>query len=381
MAPRVCIPGPTRDSAHSPSAGAVLRPLKIVALPRDPNPYQQLLYAEIERAGHRVRYAGELTPSHTLNVLLLPFELAAYRLKGWRILHIHWVFFFRIPAGDRAAVVRRVAQTWFAFVLAACRILGVRVVWTMHNLLPHDRVFHDDIAARRMLVSRSELVFAHSRASLQALEALGVQPRRSALVTLGPFEPTVDARALRPPGAGRAALRLLFFGHVLEYKGVEDLLEAMAGIPAEVAVRLQVVGNCPDSRLRHRLQELAESTRGRVALHLARIPEDELRELLAGCDVVALPFRRVTTSASAILALGYGRVVILPDVAAFAEVPREAAVFYDGSVDGLRRAIVALARERDERLAQIGSAASAYVSNLSWADAAAQTIEPLTRVQ
>lgn len=176
-------------------------------------------------------------------------------------------------------------------------------------------------------------------------------------------------------------MRLLFFGHVLEYKGVEDLLEAMAGIPEKVAVRLQVVGNCPDSHLRRRLQELAESTRGRVALHLARIPEDELRDVLADCDVVVLPFRRVTTSASAILALGYGRVVILPDVAAFAEVPREAAVFYDGSVDGLRRAIVALARERGERLAQIGSAASAYVSTLSWADAAAQTIEPLTRVQ
>ena len=294
-------------------------------------------------------------------------------------MHIHWVFFFRIAAVDRAAVVRRIAQTWFAFVLAVCKILGVRVVWTMHNLLPHDRVFHDDIAARRMLVSRSELVFAHSRASLQALEALGVQPRRSALVTLGPFEPTVDARAPRPPGAGRSTLRLLFFGHVLEYKGVEDLLEAMAGIPEKVAVRLQVVGNCPDSHLRRRLQELAESTRGRVALHLARIPEDELRDVLADCDVVVLPFRRVTTSASAILALGYGRVVILPDVAAFAEVPREAAVFDHGSVDGLRRAIVALARERGERLAQIGSAASAYVSTLSWADAAAQTIEPLTR--
>jgi glycosyltransferase involved in cell wall biosynthesis len=359
----------------------VARPLKIVALPRDPNPYQQLLYTEIERAGHSVRYAGELTPSHTLNVLLLPFELAAYRLTGWRILHVHWVFFFRIVASDRSALARRLSHTCFVFVLGVCRVLGVRVVWTMHNLLPHQQVFPDDVAARRTLVRASELVFAHSPASLQALEALGVQPRRSVLVTLAPLEPTVDASGLRPAGAGRTTLKLLFFGHILEYKGVEDLLEAMAGIPEDVDVRLQVVGNCPDPSLGRRVRELAERTPGRVALRLVRVPEAELRALLADSDVVVLPFRQVTTSGSAVLALGYGRVVILPDLPAFAEVPREAAVFYDGSVDGLRRAIVDIARDRRERLAEVGSAASVYTSTLSWADAAMQTIEPLARLQ
>lgn len=357
------------------------RPLKILALPRDPNPYQQLLYSEVERAGHRVRYAGELTPSHTLNVLLLPVELAAYRLKGWRILHIHWVFFFRIAGSDRSALLRRVAQTWFAFVLAACRVLGIRVAWTMHNLLPHQQVFQDDLAARRTLVRSSDLVFAHSPASLRALEELGLRPRRSALVTLGPFEPGVDVRTLRPPGVGRSTLKLLFFGYVLEYKGVEDLVEAMAGIPEDVGVQLQVAGHCPDARLRRRLHELAKVTRGRVTLDLARIPGDEIPDLLADSDVVILPFRRTTTSASALLALGYGRVVILPDVPAFADLPREAAIFYDGSVEGLRRAIVKVAGDHREQLVRTGSAASAYVSTLSWAEAAAQTIEPLALVQ
>jgi glycosyltransferase involved in cell wall biosynthesis len=380
MDPPLCTPAPTRDSIPVPPAGAIARPLKILALPRDPNPYQRRLYTEIERAGHCVRYAGEMTPSHTLNVLMLPVELAACRLLGWRILHIHWVFFFRIAGGDRSEVARRAAQTWFALVLAACKVLDVRVVWTMHNLLPHQRVFHDDIAARRRLVRSSDVVFAHSRASLQALEALGVRPRRGAVVTPGPVDPSVDAAALRAPGAGRSTLKLLFFGQVWEYKGVEDLLEALAAIAGEVAVWLRVVGHCPDPRLARRLRELAART-DRATLDLVRIPEDELGDLLSDSDVVVLPFRRVTTSASALLALGYGRVVILPDVPAFAEVPRDAAVFYDGSVDGLQRAIVKVARASGEWLAQVGSAASDYVSTLSWAEAAAQTIEPLALVR
>ena len=36
---------------------------KILALPRDPNPYQERLYAEVRRLGTPVRYLGELTPA------------------------------------------------------------------------------------------------------------------------------------------------------------------------------------------------------------------------------------------------------------------------------------------------------------------------------
>jgi glycosyltransferase involved in cell wall biosynthesis len=349
--------------------------MKIVALPRNPNPYQCLLYAEVRRAGHSVRYAGRLTPSHTLNLLLLPLELAACRASGWRVLHLHWVFVFKLPGSDRFPFLRRIAQGWFAFVLAVSHILGIRLVWTAHNVLPHERVFHDEIAARRRLVRSSELVLAHSRAALDGLEQIGIRPSRSVVVRQGSPSPTVDASALRPPGGGESLVRkLLFFGQVLEYKGIEDLLEVMIRVPGTVPVDLLVAGQCRDSALRQRLVGLAERCGARAQLRLERVPEDELAAMMAGADAVVLPFRRVTNSGSVLLAMGYGRAVLLPDLPAFADLPREAAVFYDGSIDGLERAVVDIAHCSAERLQALGAAASAYVSTLSWADAAGQTL-------
>ncbi|HEY3020877.1 MAG TPA: glycosyltransferase family 4 protein, partial [Solirubrobacteraceae bacterium] len=308
--------------------------MKILALPRDPNPYQRLLYGELAGQGAQVRYAGDLTPSRTLNLLALPLELAACRLRGWRVLHLHWVFGFQLPGAGRLPFLRRVAQAWFVVVLRVAAALRLKIVWTAHNVLPHERVFHDDVAARRALVEASDLVVLHAAQTRDALAEIGAAPRRSVVVAPGPFDTGVDARALRAPGSGEGPRRYLFFGKVLAYKGVEELLVAAQGLD------LTVAGECPDPPLRARLEEHAGE---RVALRLERIPDDELTPLLAEADVVVLPFRRVTTSASALLAMSHGRPVVLPDLPAFADLPADAVVRYDGSTDDLARVLTEVA--------------------------------------
>ncbi len=307
--------------------------MKIVVLPRSCNPYQRLLYDEFKRSGHSVRYAGQRTRSHTLNLLLMPLELGLCRAAGWRTLHIHWVYGFIIPGAERVPFLRRVGQAWFSIVLAVARLIGMRVVWTAHNVLPHERVFHDEIAARRRLAAASDVVLVHAPDALDGLDRIGAKPRRSAFVPHGPLRPTVDAGTLRQPGTGGRPLRLLFFGQVREYKGVEDLLEAMTLVPQTASVSLLVAGDCPDAALRARLTTLAGRCGDRVRLRLEHIPDDEVSALLAAADMVVLPFRRVTTSGSVLLAMGHGRGVVLPELPAFADLPRDAAVFYDGSVE------------------------------------------------
>ena len=112
--------------------------MRVLAFPRDLNPYQSLLYTEMQRLGVRVSYIGELTPSQTLNLLLLPLEVGVRRIAGARLIHLHWVFAFAFPGARRFPVVRRAAQLWFLVWLRTCRILGMHLVWTAHNVLPHE---------------------------------------------------------------------------------------------------------------------------------------------------------------------------------------------------------------------------------------------------
>ena len=348
--------------------------MKILALPRDPNPYQRLLYEEIEQMGCEVRYIGDRTPSRTLNLLLLPVQVMAGRIAGARIVHLHWVFCFALPKSDRFPVLRRLAQGWFRIWLASVRLLGMRLAWTAHNVLPHSQVFADDVAARRSLVEHADVVFIHSVSALTELSALGAEPRRSVAIRHPPLGPDWEV-PLRVPTSKEGPREFLFFGNVAEYKGVEELLEAYSGLPPQIRARLTIAGQCADPKLRMRLT----ATRN-LRLRLERIPEDEVAALLAGADVVVLPFRRVTTSGSAMLALAHGKPLIVPELPGLSELPTEAVTRYDGSVGGLTAAIVELASADPSRLAAMSAAALDWSGQASWKDVASATLAAMETV-
>ena len=84
----------------------------MIALPRDPNPYQEGLYAAMRAQGAQIRYAATARRSHTVNLVCLPLELAL-ALRGFQILHVHWTFGFSLPFSDRFPILRRGGRWWF----------------------------------------------------------------------------------------------------------------------------------------------------------------------------------------------------------------------------------------------------------------------------
>lgn len=354
--------------------------MKILVLPRDANPYQELLYGEMRRLGAQITYLADLTPSRTLNLLLLPVEVTAHRMAGARLIHLHWVFVFALPGMRRFPVMRRIAYVWFLFWLRICRMLGMRLVWTVHNVLPHTPVFIDDISARRALVAASDLVLAHSPPALAELAALGAMARKSAVIPHGPITPNRPTTSPAAFSAGGPPRRFLFFGRVQEYKGVDDLLAAFSAVPDGVAAHLTVAGRCDDPELRSRLHALADRTGACVVLRLEHVPEEEVGLLLAAAEVVVLPFRRVTTSGSAMLALSHGKPLIVPDLPGLADLPDKAVLRYGRGIPALAAAMAQLACADDEILAEMSAAARSYATRTTWQEIAERTMAELVSV-
>jgi glycosyltransferase involved in cell wall biosynthesis len=352
--------------------------MRILVLPReDTNPYQELLYGEMRRRGARITYLGELTRSHTLNLLLLPLEMVIRRLGGARVVHLHWVYAFSLYGSDRSAAVRRAAETWFTAWLSLLRLLDMRLVWTAHNVLPQAPAFADDVRGRRRLVDACHLVIAHSKATLEELAALGIVPRRSAIIPHGPFTEAVESAWLRTPGEGQQTRQLLFLGKIRSYKGVDTLLEAFAALPPELDAHLTVAGDCGDSSLAAELTELASGSR--VTLRLEWMSDGETSRLLHLADAVVLPYRRITTSGSGVLALSHGRPLIVPDLPGLAELPDDAVVRYDGTTQGLSDALASIILADAGVLAKMSSAAYEYCAAMSWSQIAETTLAELAR--
>jgi glycosyltransferase involved in cell wall biosynthesis len=361
--------------------------VRVLVFPRSPNPYQDDLYGAMRSSAPLTTwYVGALTPSQTVNLALLPLEILAWRALGARVLHLHWVYPFA-PVWARSRRSRRVMRAWFGVVLFAAAATGVRIIWTAHNLVPHEPVFDDDEAARRALVRRCHAVIAHSDAVADEVRSWGARDVTVIPAGLDAPSTTPDrATASVRLGLDPNRFRVLHFGIVREYKGIDTLLAAVASWPPSIAAEVDVVivGACPDEGLRATLtaSTAAIGRPERVHLRFDHVTDEVLDAHLAAADVVAFPFRAVTSSSSVGRALAAGVPVVLPALATLADVPEAAAVRYDPAdpVVGLAGAIARLAVAERRRLDAMAGAARRTAAERTWPQAAERTWRVLERV-
>ncbi len=200
-----------------------------------------------------------------------------------------------------------------------------------HNVLPHERR-PGDVALTKALLKHADTVITHSAA--QAAQARELAPAATVLTARIPPHLPVLARRDDPPDPPetggthppRPPLRLLFFGIVRPYKGLDVLLRALAGAPAHVTLTVAGEfwgGTEPTEKLIANL-----GLRDRVTLRPGYLPATAIPALFAAADVLVLPYREATASQNALLAFAYGVPVITTTAGALAQAVRD-------GVDGL----------------------------------------------
>jgi glycosyltransferase involved in cell wall biosynthesis len=352
--------------------------IRVLVTPKDENPYQRLLYEEVAAAGAEIRYLDGPSRSQTLNLLVAPLMLMRHRILGYRILHIHWTFQFSLPWAPRSLMARRVMQLWFWLYLWWADTLGYRIVWTAHDLLPHDQVFSDDREARQYLIGRADAVIALSGASAEDLIALGATGVQ--VIPLGsyvePYRTVLEAQEARQAlGVIAGDVVVLLIGKIERYKGADLLLEAAASLPPSSPIKVIIAGACSDAAYRATIFELAARAGERAMVRLERIPEEEMTTYLDAADFAAFPFREVTNSSSVLLAQSFGLPVLIPNLTSLRDVPEEAVLRYDPIGQGLVEALERASRLTEEIRADMGRVAKRHANTMNWPTAARLHLE------
>ena len=350
----------------------------MLVTPHDGLHYQELLYRDIEALGVRVRYTNGPTPSQTLNILLAPAVLVWHRTRGYRILHIHWVFQFSLPWAHQKRWAMQLMEWWFGLYLRTAQTLGYEIVWTAHDLLPHEQVFANDCRARDLLLSKAKVVIALSEATAAELRALGARhvsviPMGSYSVTYPITLTTQEARASFEFDDDDVVVALI--GRIEAYKGADLLLLAVAQLPSSSRIKCVLAGSCSDETYRNELNRLAGETGGRAITRFEWVPDEDLARYFQAADIAVFPFREITNSASVLLAQSFGRPVVIPDLPTLRDIPNDAAIRFEPGVDTL---VVALQRaeqlsEREYR--DISAAGLAWASRADWANVARETVD------
>jgi glycosyltransferase involved in cell wall biosynthesis len=274
----------------------------------------------------------------------------------------------------------------FLSVLALLRLRGVRLVWTAHNLEPHE-LYHPawGFLLYRLVARWADAIIAHSQAARELLEArYGTLPHCT-VIPIGNYVGLYGAP--RERAASRAALDLppdgsllLCLGALRPYKNIEGLIDAFGALPQTGRGTLLIAGAAKSPGYAAELLARAQSVPG-VQVRAAFVPDSQLPAYLAAADVVVLPYRKLLTSAMLLCALSYARPVVAPAFGPVRELLREGQagfLFAPGDADALRAALERALAHPD--LAALGQAGLELARTFDWRAIAAATAECYQRV-
>ncbi|MCC6454515.1 MAG: glycosyltransferase [Caldilineaceae bacterium] len=291
------------------------------------------------------------------------------------VLHLNWLHLM-YDAPDLPGKVARAAA--FINNLTLAHRLGYKIVWTVHNLYPHESQSHElDHLVRVAVANLATAIIAHCEQARSLVEQHFHRTDNVVVIAHGHF---ID---IYPNSISRSAARqqlgiaeenfvYLFFGNVRPYKGLENLLHAFKALPGEhltLLLAAKVYNDYGD-----RFVEEARGADPRILVCPSRFfANEEFQLYFNAADVSVLPFLDVLTSGSTITALSFGLPVIVPPAGCLRElVDERMGILYDQQQpDALQEAMLAM-QQRDLPAAR--QAAYARAQSLAWDEIARLTL-------
>ncbi len=241
-------------------------------------------------------------------VVLKPFHYSTFtnlvkmlyfRSQGYRIIHVHWLYIFPFSV---------VMKGFYYF----CKALGIKIVWEMHNILPHGYTDRDKLSSA-WFYEKSDAIIFHSRHDIERAEdTFDTKAKKDHIVIPhGNFNESYPNTVTKQEA--RAFLKIpensnviLCFGFIRENRGYEYLLDAVKDRKNTIVI---IAGKLQDTNVYKMLTDHAK-VMPQLRLFAKWIGNDEIQYYFNACDIVVLPYTDITTSGVIPLAYAFSKPVI-----------------------------------------------------------------------
>ena len=229
------------------------------------------------------------------------------------IIHVQWVLLV-----DRGISL----ELWL---LKLAKKRGSKLVYTVHNLLPHDPA-KDYTKAFDRVYGQMDGLICHTRETRDRMIAeFGVDPRKLWVIPHGPlfydYESVEKQEAKRRLGFSPEHFVVLYQGLVRRYKGLDFLLVAWNELRRkQPKARLLIAGRGEDADMemvRAKVQALGlESS---VRLDLRYITSEELPIYYQAADIAVYPHREITQSGALMTGIAFRKPIVATNLTGFRE--------------------------------------------------------------
>jgi glycosyltransferase involved in cell wall biosynthesis len=314
--------------------------MTVIFLPdyTDGNPYQANLADALDE---EVALAGSEG--------ILPILNAVRSNKDVSVVHVHWLDAYIFNPSSRSKTLLHTILT-----IAQLLIINLKntpVVWTVHNLVSHESTYPWLERLFKHIIVRyiCDALFVHCEAVTAEIVAEYKLPdsicNKIHVINHGHYlnnynDAISTEQARNELGLDQDKRIFLYFGQIRPYKGVPKLIEEFKSIESPDSLLL-VVGSPAGDSLERAVRNKS-TTDSRIRTILEFIPDNDIQIYMNAADCVVLPYNKITTSGSAVLAASFGKAIIIPRLGCVAEqLDEEGSVIYSpDNKNGLRSALV-----------------------------------------
>lgn len=326
--------------------------MKVIYYPSSDNPYISLLYSHIPTNQYST------TPLNSgifskypiiFGVTTLLFRIILFKLTNLFerevVFHLHWpTFHFAV----NNPLVLYLSYLHSMLVLKIINVIGFKLVWTVHNVTPHENWTSNDIVVTKTVVKLADRIICHTNTiKNELIEKYGAEDSKIVVIPIGSYGTVylnnsteiISRKKLSIPATTPT---ILFFGEIKPYKGIDFLIKAHQKILSQgKSIFLLVSGRPWDHNLRKQLEEHQKNNPSLVKVNFDYLDNDDVQYYFNSCDITVFPFRRVTTSSSIILSFSFGKTSIIPDLKALDDFGNEIVYRYQQqNLDSLVETII-----------------------------------------
>ncbi len=295
---------------------------------RSDNPYQSLLTKALRSQSVEVFFPVGYRR-------IFPF-FRAVKDRPVDVLHLHWLTPY---LKGETSFTRLVYSLKLPIDLWLTRLMGIKIIWTIHNHLAHDCQFSQlELWLRKRLIKIADEIIVHNCSTVDLLQqAWNLDCSKLTVIPHGHYrniyQPLISQsearKKLNLPLDGYLYLNL---GMIRPYKGIENLLQVWQENQAIFQSHsLLIAGKPLDAAYGEKITALATNT-NQLIFKANFIQSDQIHLYFSAADVVVLPFTNILTSGSLILAMSYNKPIIAPCQGGIKETLKEAdSLLYDPS--------------------------------------------------
>jgi len=234
------------------------------------------------------RFVDQVIGGAPREVRILTFSWRRALIGRYDLFHIHWP----------EMLVRRSAPLTL-LLLARLMLLRIPIVRTLHNLEPHEPGSRIEGLLLQLINHRTALYVRLNETSFVPNE------RPSVLILHGHYRDRFE----RFPRNQTLPGRILYFGLVRPYKGVDKLLTAFQQLD-DAAATLRIVGSAAGDRATP-IREAAKAD-PRISSRLEFVPDADLVQEVSEAELVVLPYRELHNSGAMLVATSLEKPVLVP---------------------------------------------------------------------